>query len=356
MYPRLGLTVLVSMTLLSAVSPVSAEVLEIKLRKNMPYQDAKALLVNAGWQYASLPAYGYRETDEKVRSECFGEVKICNEYPELSACSGQGYCLMSFYDHFGNALSVTTYGSLMSQELQVIGWSLNSNKADIKEQWNFQQAQKIILPYLQSHNWNNVESFCDESSCNPVHTFLNQYKLPYTNKEAVLVATASINKGSECHACAPHLSFFEFEKQPTGWKLVNSYLAASRWGSWGKVEPSDITVKVLGNNGENLYGIVHEGRGTGQGWFVSSTSIYAKIGGSLREVLPVLTTSENNSGAGGGHDGKAKTDWDSKITIQPGTKGFFNILVERKGIREGKPFSERELFKFNGQKYVPSQL
>lgn len=36
--------------------------------------------------------------------------------------------------------------------------------------------------------------------------------------------------------------------------------------------------------------------------------------------------------------GKAITDWDSQITIQPGMKGFFNILVERKGIREGKPF------------------
>lgn len=190
MYRRLGLAVLESIILLSVVFPVSAEVLEIKLRKNMPYQDAKKILINPGWQYASLPAYGYRETDKKVRSECFGEVKICNEY----------------------------------------------------------------------------------------------------------------------------------------------------------------------HNGDNLYGIVHEGSGTGQGWFVSSTSIYAKVNGSLREVLPLLTTSENNSGSGGGHDGKALTDWDSKMTIQPGTKGFFNILVERKGIREGKPFSERELFKFNGQKYVSTQL
>lgn len=134
MYPRLGLTVLASMTFLSAVFPVSAEVLEIKLRKNMPYHDAKTLLVDAGWQYASLPAYGYRETDQKVRAECFGKVKICNEYPELSACSGQGYCKMSFYDHFGNVLSVTTYGVLMSQELNVIGWSLNSDEANIKKQ------------------------------------------------------------------------------------------------------------------------------------------------------------------------------------------------------------------------------
>jgi len=123
-YSMLSLTVLASMTFVSAVSPVSAEVLEIKLRKNMPYHEAKTLLVNAGWQYASLPAYGYRETDKKVRSECFGQVKICNEYPEISSCSGQGYCNMSFYDHFGNILSVTTYGRLMSQELHVIGWSM----------------------------------------------------------------------------------------------------------------------------------------------------------------------------------------------------------------------------------------
>ncbi|MFB8788931.1 MAG: hypothetical protein U7123_08795 [Potamolinea sp.] len=126
MYPRLGLIVLASITFLSTVFPVLAEVLEIKLRKNMPYQDAKTLLVNAGWQYASLPAYGYRETDQKVRSECFGKVKICNEYPEISSCSGQGYCKMSFYDHFGNVLSVTTYGPLMSEKLHVIGWSLDS--------------------------------------------------------------------------------------------------------------------------------------------------------------------------------------------------------------------------------------
>lgn len=126
MYRRFGLIVLAGMTLLSAVFPVSAEVLEIKLRKNMPYHEAKTLLINAGWQYTSLPAYGYRETDQKVRSECFGEVKICNEYPELSSCSGQEYCNMSFYDHFGNVLLVTTYGSLMSQELNVIGWSIHS--------------------------------------------------------------------------------------------------------------------------------------------------------------------------------------------------------------------------------------
>ena len=122
---KLSQIILVSIALFNTASPTYAEVLEIKLRKNMPYLNAKALLVNAGWQHANLPAYGYRESEPKVISECFGEVKICNEYPEMEHCSGQGYCKMLFYDHFGNKLSVTTYGPLMSEKLHVIRWKLD---------------------------------------------------------------------------------------------------------------------------------------------------------------------------------------------------------------------------------------
>lgn len=105
-------------------SSAFADILDIRLRKDMPYSQGKKLLVGAGWQYNSLPAYGYSETDPKVNSDCFGSVEICNSYPEIDACSGQGYCKMLFYDHFGNSLSVTTYGPLMSPELHVIGWRL----------------------------------------------------------------------------------------------------------------------------------------------------------------------------------------------------------------------------------------
>ncbi len=127
-YFRLVLTILANITFLNLVFPAYAESLEIKLRKNMPYRDAKTLLVNSGWQHAGLPAYSYRKSDQKVISDCFGEVKICNEYPEMQNCSGQGYCKMLFYDHFGNNLSVTTYGPLVSERLHVIGWSLDKKE------------------------------------------------------------------------------------------------------------------------------------------------------------------------------------------------------------------------------------
>jgi hypothetical protein len=211
-------------------------------------------------------------------------------------------------------------------------------KDSIGGQWNYQQAQKIILPYLQKHKWERNEQ---------VHKFLSEYKLPYNNKQGVLVATSSMQKGHECHLCSPDVSFFEFEKQTTGWKLTNSYLATSTLGSWGKTDPSDINVQTIGNNGDNIYGIMLRNTTTGSGNITSELWILAKVGRSICKVLDT-TISHDNSGMGS----DSKSNWESKITIQPGAKGFFNVLVVSKGIRDDKPFSEKQVFKFNGKKYV----
>ncbi len=105
--------------------PVSvfAQCLQIPLRMNMGYTEAKQKLVDLGWQYESLPAYGYQETDEKVISQCV-TIDVCNEYPEIDVC-GSGHCSMLFNDHLGNFLSVTTYGDLESNTAYVTGWQLN---------------------------------------------------------------------------------------------------------------------------------------------------------------------------------------------------------------------------------------
>lgn len=217
--------------------------------------------------------------------------------------------------------------------------------SSIDGEWNFEQAQQIILPLLQNHKWNNdsIE-----------HKFIGQYKLPYNKKNVRLVATASNWKENDCHGCGSSLSFFEFEQQSTGWKLVNSYITAvPKWGTWGKVETSDIKVKTIGNNGDNIYGIMLDGNFTQNGAVTNWISIYAKVGGSMQEILPYVNTAIDNGGMGS----STKQAWDSKVTIQSnsGVKGFFNILVSSKGIRDNKRFSEQKLFKFNGQKYTASK-
>ncbi len=109
--------------------PVSAEVLEIKLQKNMAYNEAKKILVKAGWKHAKPPANGYRLDDQKVISECFGRTKLCDDYPELLSCSASGYCRMAFFDRFGNKLAVVTYGNLGDKKLPVLRWWLEKDLA-----------------------------------------------------------------------------------------------------------------------------------------------------------------------------------------------------------------------------------
>lgn len=82
------------------------------ITQGMDYAAARQQIIAAGWQAPSLGAYGYKEDDDKVRSDCFNSVEICNAFPEIEACSGQGNCAMTFADAYGNTLRVITYGAL----------------------------------------------------------------------------------------------------------------------------------------------------------------------------------------------------------------------------------------------------
>ncbi len=81
--------------------------------------------------------------------------------------------------------------------------------------------------------------------------------------------------------------------------------------------------------------------------------IYANVGDSLSEVLK-LKTAESNEGAALSEN--QLNAWDSQLAFLPCTTGFCDLQVQRHGIRDGQPFHEKELFKFNGQKYVSDRL
>jgi hypothetical protein len=60
----------------------------------------------------------------KVIEECSGDVAMCNAFPEIRNCSGQGYCAMEFTNELGEKLVITTYGELSGSNLDatVIAW------------------------------------------------------------------------------------------------------------------------------------------------------------------------------------------------------------------------------------------
>ncbi len=86
------------------------------LKQGMPYVGARKLLIDAGWQAPILPSGGYDEKSKKVVEECSGDVAMCNAFPEIRNCSGQGYCLMEFTNELGEKLEITTYGDLSGSD------------------------------------------------------------------------------------------------------------------------------------------------------------------------------------------------------------------------------------------------
>jgi hypothetical protein len=175
-----------------------------------------------------------------------------------------------------------------------------------------------------------------------VHQLFGDFPVIQNGKEKRILATTSIEEGSDCHACGPNVSLFEFELGSTGWTLADSDIDVVRWGQWGLLGPRELQILSLG---KNVYGARLDGASTGQGVTLGLTSIYAHIDGDYRKVLDVDASE---------HDDSTRTSWESVVSLQPGSGEFMDILVERKGNREGTPFSERELFKFNGTTYEPS--
>lgn len=106
------IALLLAISVLATSVPAQARCAAPRISQGMNYGKARRIAIAAGFQTPSLPAYGYSKDDPKVVSECFGNPTLCNKFPEIDSCSGQGQCTMKFSDAYGTTLSISTYGPL----------------------------------------------------------------------------------------------------------------------------------------------------------------------------------------------------------------------------------------------------
>lgn len=105
---------------------ISAKELPIKIKKGMPYIDARKILLNSGWQTVTAHTtpngtpvcfkVQEQEDDSLANSEA------C-KYEEIDTCSGtgMGFCGMSFFDGEETYLSITTAGG-EPPEAEINSW------------------------------------------------------------------------------------------------------------------------------------------------------------------------------------------------------------------------------------------
>jgi hypothetical protein len=89
---------------------------DIVLRAGMDYADFRRAILSKGW----VPV-----VDKQCKSNVDGGNELCEQMPELSSCSVDGYCLMRF--HFvdaGQVMEVGAYGD-------TTGWSIQAKDSQL---------------------------------------------------------------------------------------------------------------------------------------------------------------------------------------------------------------------------------
>lgn len=231
-------------------------------------------------------------------------------------------------------------------------------QADIVGSWDGAKARELAMKTLRDTNWRSI----DKSIELPLnHTMIGEYNLLYRSKEGIVLAFATITKGSECHACMPHLSYFEFDKRSTGWKLIGSYVGVQEMGSWGK--PPKLSIAVIA---DDRFGVLLESGYMAQGWINELTMLHARMGDKFVPVLNLLTFQSDPEDRA----------WKSTLAFRPTSTGLYEIVVSRSGVgspanlkwmdaapelrpdvaNEDGRIRERDIFRFNGQTYARSAV
>lgn len=224
--------------------------------------------------------------------------------------------------------------------------------------WDLDVAVRYAIAQLSTHDWQKI---APEMSTPLNHNFAGEYHLVYRSKEGVVIAFGTITDGHDCHACAPYLSLFEYEKVDTGWRLVTTNIAVCRAGQWGELPPLSAIVVA-----EDKFGVLLEDGYTAQGWTNCTTSLYVRVGDRFKNVLKLLVSQ-------GDPDGRS---WSSLIKVQDTKSGLFNLVIQRSGAgsteelvfmdsapewkadvadHSGRVRSS-DVFRFDGQRYVRNTL
>jgi hypothetical protein len=220
---------------------------------------------------------------------------------------------------------------------------------------SLQDLQTDILGRLRRHG--GLASFGYEELARrygPIpmkHELVGLYRLPPTGLPRVLaVAASSPARHNDYHAAHVQLSFFEYLRDLQGnWHLQESHIATEKYGGWGAA-PDRKEIKVLELGPGGLYGIAMEGTGTGQGWLIRSMWLLMPASTIFIDALKLELGSDN-----GGTGQPPVTDWKADYRLENTGSSFYDIVVHRHGVKEGKKIDETLRYRFDPieHKYLP---
>ncbi len=216
--------------------------------------------------------------------------------------------------------------------------------------WDRVAATQCVVEQLR--NFGGAQEYGldlpESGSSEVAHEVLDFYYLKYMECAAyIAVAVTRTVPPHDYHAAMPSLSFVEFIETAHGWQLGTVHVNALHAGSWG-APPAEMKAMEIGYN---MFAIAIEGGFMNQGCIAGYTSIHTTVTDEFKEVFSIETFADD---AGSGH--RQRNTWRSEIKVVREGTSFYDLVVTRTGLRDGKKINEKELYRFDGRSYALADL
>lgn len=171
------------------------------------------------------------------------------------------------------------------------------------------------LRYLSLYPW---KGHSDNLLQDVEHRLHGIFQVPgrVAGQHGLLLVYATNGEYQDCHACAPWLSFLEFQPKGNDWVLDRRSVLNSQLGQWGEVPSMHVTPVAPGH-----YAVFIELGFTAQGWTDSGVAVLAWRDNTMVETLFLHT--------GDSDGGDPERSWGSHVNLQPSANGQFDLVVER---------------------------
>ncbi len=197
----------------------------------------------------------------------------------------------------------------------------------------------------------NNHSFYDDPEANRTKENTVYSFLLNDNTKALLVFTTTEDSRYTCHACGANLSVFVFKKRSySEWEITKQYIGNVEYGSWG-IAPEKKNISSYLANGKIL--LIFTGSDMHQGVIESYLAVYTPINNKLSYIgRAAIGYDDTNSGF---TDESNYSSWEAEYFIREKAFSYPEIILFKKGLKDGADYSKAETYVFDGTRYSLKQ-
>lgn len=201
--------------------------------------------------------------------------------------------------------------------------------------------EKIIMPELEKYG-ENKSYFENKKNREIIHTLEKRYEI---NKNELFFLVSSSLKNFDCHICIPKMNWFHLKKIKNIWqiqtKLINREFYLGTWGSFPtpeliKIGKNDIAFKYISDYSQGGY---------------TETKILIE---SFKngKFLKILEDDFAFNDTGVYEENEEHNNWEGTLSIINTNKDHYDLLIEKKGLKDLKKFYNKRLYVFQNNKYI----